>query len=91
MNNQKREQAPPGAIPSIIEPLEYVCILPAKGLPASAPKRPAAPPEPKPEPTMEQRIADEVERRVNNQVGNFFIGYIIGECLGSLFHKHHED
>jgi len=79
----KIEQAPPGAIPPVIQ---HICVLPAKPRPA-APKPVAEPP--KPEPTLEQKIADEVERRLNRRADNFLLGFIVGELLGSLWDKHH--
>jgi hypothetical protein len=82
--HMRNEQAPPGAIPPVIQ---HVCVLPAKPRPA-APKPAALPPKPKPERTLEERIADEVERRLSDRAGNFLLGFLLGELLGSLWGKH---
>jgi hypothetical protein len=95
MKNQHREQAPPGAIPPIIRPIEHiVCILPPRPNTVAAPvqPKPAAPAAKlRPEPTVELKIANEVDRRVNERLGNLALGFLIGSAIASIFEKHNDD
>jgi hypothetical protein len=84
------QKAPTGSNPPVTHKHagDYICIYPAKPIPAAAKPAAAAA---KTEPTLEQKIADEVARRVNAEVGKLALGFLIGEFLSSLWHKHHRD